>query len=71
VTLLLEQLFDEEERGGAVVSADWSADRPSSVHGDPGSEFDPPPPPAAPPAKDAPPKDAMSIQKLLKRFGIK
>jgi serine/threonine protein kinase len=70
VTLLLEQLFDEGERGGAV-SADWHADRPSSVHGDPGAEPDPPPPPAAPPTKDAGAKDAMSIQKLLKRFGIK
>ena len=68
VTLLLEQLFDEPERGGAV-SADWSADRPSSVHGDPGIGFDAPPPPAG---KDAgPSKDPMSIQKLLKRFGIK
>ena len=72
VTLLLEQLFDEEERGGAV-SADWSADRPSSVHGDPDAGLEaPPPPPSAPPAKDArAAKDPMSIQKLLKRFGIK
>jgi serine/threonine protein kinase len=74
VTLLLEQLFDESERGG-VVSADWSADRPSSVHGDPAAGFDAPPTPAAPAApasKDAgPSKDPMTIQKLLKRFGIK
>ena len=72
VTLLLEQLFDEPERGGAV-SADWSADRPSSVHGDAGAGFEAPPPaPAAPAAPDAgPAKDPMSIQKLLKRFGIK
>ncbi len=70
VTLLLEQLFDENERGGAL-SADWSADRPSSVHGDPGSAFDESPPPPAPVAKETSAKDAMSIQKLLKRFGIK
>ncbi len=69
VTLLLEQLFDEPERGGAV-SADWSADRPSSVHGDPSAGFDAPPATAA--GKDAgASKDPMSIQKLLKRFGIK
>jgi hypothetical protein len=69
VTLLLEQLFDEPERGGPV-SADWSADRPSSVH-DAATGFEAPPP--APPAgKEAgPAKDPMSIQKLLKRFGIK
>ncbi len=70
VTLLLEQLFDEPERGGPV-SADWSADRPSSVHGDAVAGFEAPPP-AAPAGKDAgPAKDPMSIQKLLKRFGIK
>jgi serine/threonine protein kinase len=63
VTLLLEQLFDEHERGGPV-SADWPAERPSSVHRDP--------PEAAAPGKDAgASKDPMSIQKLLKRFGIK
>ena len=67
VTLLLEQLFDEPERGGAV-SADWSADRPSSVHGDPDRGFAAPPPAAG---KQAGAKDPMSIQKLLKRFGIK
>ena len=53
------------------MSADWHADRPSSVHGDPGAEPDPPPPMGAPPAKEGGAKDAMSIQKLLKRFGIK
>ena len=69
ITLLLEQLFDEPERGGPV-SADWSADRPSSVH-DPVPGFEAPPP-APPPGKEAgPAKDPMSIQKLLKRFGIK
>ncbi|HVR69667.1 MAG TPA: protein kinase, partial [Vicinamibacteria bacterium] len=69
VTLLLERLFDEPERGGPV-SADWSADRPSSVHGEPG------PPDEAPAAErarrdPAGTRDPMSIQKLLKRFGIK
>jgi serine/threonine protein kinase len=68
VTLLLEQLFDEPERGGAV-SADWSADRPSSVHGDPDGNHAAP---AGPAGKDGgAAKDPMSIQKLLKRFGIK
>jgi hypothetical protein len=68
VTLLLERLFDEHERGGPV-SADWSADRPSSVHGEPG-----PPDEAAPEQARRDPagtRDPMSIQKLLKRFGIK
>ena len=69
VTLLLEQLFDEPERGGPV-SADWSSDRPSSVHEDPGTPFDASAP-ADRPRESAPAKDAMSIQKLLKRFGIK
>jgi len=70
VTLLLEQLFDEPERGGPV-SADWSAERPSSVHEDAGAAFDAPAP-AGTAAKDAgAPKDPMNIQKLLKRFGIK
>jgi serine/threonine protein kinase len=68
VTLLLEQLFDDPERGGPV-SADWSSDRPSSVHEDPGTPFDAPP--ADRPREGAPAKDAMSIHKLLKRFGIK
>jgi serine/threonine protein kinase len=70
VTLLLEQLFDETERGGPV-SADWSADRPSSVHGDPGAAFDAPPPPAPAGKEGGATKDPLTIQKLLKRFGIK
>jgi serine/threonine protein kinase len=69
VTLLLEKLFDETERGGAV-SADWSADRPSSVHGDPDAGLHAPP--SAPAGKQgSASKDPMTIQKLLKRFGIK
>ena len=70
VTLLLEQLFDEPERGGPV-SADWSAERPSSVHGDPSAGLDGAPP-HAPAGKDAgASRDPLNIQKLLKRFGIK
>jgi serine/threonine protein kinase len=68
VTLLLEQLFDEAERGSAV-SADWSAERPSSVHGDPGAGPEPPPAPAG--KEGTASKDPLTIQKLLKRFGIK
>ena len=52
------------------MSADWPADRPSSVPGDPDRGFEAPPP-AAPAGKQAGAKDPMSIQKLLKRFGIK
>jgi serine/threonine protein kinase len=61
VTLFLERLFDQGERGTSV-SADWTPDRPSAVH----LQADP----AAPPAAKAKDKDAPAIQKLLKRFGI-
>jgi serine/threonine protein kinase len=57
VTLFLEKLFDEAERG-ASVSADWPEERPSAVHVD-----------AAEPAPAK--KDAPAIKKLLKRFGIR
>ena len=68
VTLFLERLFDESERGGAV-SKDWSAERPSSVYVEPGPGSEAAPPA---PAKDASgTKDPLTIQKLLKRFGIK
>ena len=67
VTLLLEQLFDETERGGAV-SADWSSDRPLGH----GARAPRAPRRRAPAGKEAgAAKDPMSIQKLLKRFGIK
>jgi len=69
VTLLLEQLFDEQERGGPV-SADWPAERPSSVHEDRDAAFEAPPP-ADGAVRDPAAKDPLSIQKLLKRFGIK
>jgi len=58
VTLFLERLFDQDERG-ASVSADWSPDRPSAVNVE-----------TEPPAAKAKDKDAPAIQKLLKRFGI-
>jgi serine/threonine protein kinase len=64
VTLLLERLFDESERGIAV-SADWSDDRPSPVHDEAR------PAAAQAPAKDPQARDPLTIQKLLKRFGIK
>jgi hypothetical protein len=64
----LEVLFDEHERG--------DASSPDAVGARDGSGIDelqdhaPEPPPVEPPP--APPtKDPMSIQKLLKRFGIK
>jgi serine/threonine protein kinase len=60
VTLFLETLFDEGERG-ASVSADWPEERPSAVHvGAPAAE--------AAPGKA---KDPPTIKKLLKRFGIR
>jgi hypothetical protein len=64
----LEILFDEHERGD-VVAAEGDAHAAASGI-DMLQEHVPEPPPAEPPP--APPtKDPMSIQKLLKRFGIK
>ncbi|HET6900109.1 MAG TPA: protein kinase [Vicinamibacteria bacterium] len=61
----LEVLFDEHERGDVAAS-----DADASARIDMLQEHVPEPPPAEPPP--APPtKDPMSIQKLLKRFGIK
>ena len=68
----LELLFDEP-RARRPVSADWPARR--GRRGARSRDLDlrarrRRPPPAAPEAP-APAKDPMSIQKLLKRFGIK
>jgi hypothetical protein len=67
----LEVLFDEHERGD-VSSADGAGDHRegSGPHIEQLEEHaaEPPPVEAPPPA---PPTDPMSIQKLLKRFGIK
>jgi len=65
----LELLFDEGERGDAVArdtGGDAHSDSPAAVE-----ELREPtgPMPVEPPP--APVKDPMSIQKLLKRFGIK
>jgi serine/threonine protein kinase len=64
----LEILFDEHERGDIVA--------PDDAHARAGSGIDElqehvPEPPAAEPPPAPPTKDPMSIQKLLKRFGIK
>jgi serine/threonine protein kinase len=65
----LEVLFDEHERGD-VSSVDGAGDHRegSGPHIEELEERAEPPVEAPPPA---PPKDPMSIQKLLKRFGIK
>jgi serine/threonine protein kinase len=61
----LEVLFDEHERGDVAASDADAGARIEMLQ-----EHVPEPPPAEPPP--APPtKDPMSIQKLLKRFGIK
>jgi len=65
----LEILFDEHERGD-VTAPEGDAHAQASSRIDELQEHVPEPPPAEPPP--APPtKDPMSIQKLLKRFGIK
>ena len=71
----LELLFDDAERGDTV--ADWEATEHRAGHTPAGLEVelmdpeaadaDPDPAPAGPGGG----KDPMSIQKLLKRFGIK
>jgi serine/threonine protein kinase len=62
----LEVLFDEHERGDVVADAD---DAHGHARIDELQEQVPEAPAEPPPA--APTKDPMSIQKLLKRFGIK
>jgi serine/threonine protein kinase len=67
----LELLFDDHERGnivaGEVGRAHAGADLPMELEfHEPSAEARVPEPAATPPAKDP-----MSIQKLLKRFGIK
>jgi serine/threonine protein kinase len=65
----LELLFDEHERGDAVTEGEARGTGPES-----GLEMElpePPPGPAPEAPAPAPAKDPMSIQKLLKRFGIK
>jgi len=62
----LEILFDEHERGDVVADAD---DAHGHARIDELQEQVPEAPAEPPPA--APTKDPMSIQKLLKRFGIK
>jgi hypothetical protein len=65
----LEILFDEHERGD-VTAPEGDAHAQASLRIDELQEHVPEPPPVEPPP--APPtKDPMSIQKLLKRFGIK
>jgi serine/threonine protein kinase len=65
----LELLFDEHERGD-IVAPEGDAHARAGSGIDELQEHVPEPPPAEPPP--APPtKDPMSIQKLLKRFGIK
>jgi len=65
----LEILFDEHERGD-VTAPEGDAHARAGSGIDELQEHVPEPPPAEPPP--APPaKDPMSIQKLLKRFGIK
>jgi serine/threonine protein kinase len=64
----LEILFDEHERGDVVADADDAhAQAPARI--DELQEHVPEAPAEPPPAP--PTKDPMSIQKLLKRFGIK
>ncbi|HET7746956.1 MAG TPA: protein kinase, partial [Vicinamibacteria bacterium] len=62
---LMEVLFDEKERG-TEHHGEWSGEHQAAVH--PGLEVDmgAPDPPA-----EKKPADAMNIQKLLKRFGLK
>jgi serine/threonine protein kinase len=68
----LEILFDEAERGDTV--ADWEAIEHRAGHTPAGLEvelMDPEAPPEPGPTGPSGGKDPMSIQKLLKRFGIK
>jgi serine/threonine protein kinase len=66
----LETLFDDKERGDVVAADAGSA--PSAPPAAPAEVREAAPPPVDPPsAATAPVKDPMSIQKLLKRFGIK
>jgi serine/threonine protein kinase len=65
---LMEQLYEPREREGTVVD---EAHEPVTAS-DSGAEAPPPAePPPPPPAESTGPSASMSIQKLLKRFGIK
>jgi serine/threonine protein kinase len=65
---LMEQLYEPREREGTVVD---EAHEPATAS-DSGAEAPPPAePPPPPPAESTGPSASMSIQKLLKRFGIK
>jgi serine/threonine protein kinase len=68
----LELLFDDHERGD-VVTADGAREHRTGSESALDMEFPEPPAERAPADPPAPPpaKDPMSIQKLLKRFGIK
>ena len=67
----LEVLYDERERGSTVVEEGAGGARSGSE----GLDIEPAERASGPPVAEAPPpppvKDPMSIQKLLKRFGIK
>jgi serine/threonine protein kinase len=71
LTRFLELLFDEEERGDALPPSADAADEAHEV------EFEHPPdvaaaePPTSTTTDSGALKDPLSIQKLLKRFGIK
>jgi serine/threonine protein kinase len=65
---LMEQLYEPREREGTVVD---DAHEPATAS-DSGAEAPrPPEPPPPPTAESTGPSASMSIQKLLKRFGIK
>jgi len=64
---LMEQLYEPREREGTVVD---EAHEPATAS-DSGAEAPRPPEPPPPPAETTGPSASMSIQKLLKRFGIK
>jgi serine/threonine protein kinase len=65
---LMEQLYEPREREGTVVD---EAHEPATAS-DSGAEAPrPPEPPPPPTAESTGPSASMSIQKLLKRFGIK
>jgi serine/threonine protein kinase len=67
----LELLFDDDERGDAVLPEGGSEARAGSRPAPELREPTAPLPVDPPSAVTAPVKDPMSIQKLLKRFGIK
>jgi serine/threonine protein kinase len=65
---LMEQLYEPREREGTVVD---EAHEPATASDSGADAPRPPEPPPPPTAESTGPSASMSIQKLLKRFGIK